>query len=212
MDLERGNYPQFRAYCMQNYYTDVNFTKHLAKPPKRTRRPGALHEDLRQSTVMGGPALDPVPDEASDRHQGEFNTSTMHAWSSTTVPTCCIAPIMLVARRIRTVCALQLLPGIVKAAGFFRLVLEGRNPFWLGSSKTLTGFAPPDQAGQLYIPYIPTRSTQAETGVPATVASTLEKPWARSPSGRTSRFRVFGVLVEAFSGLDAELAGVDVSV
>ena len=57
MDLERGNYPQFRAYCMQNYYTDVNFTKHLAKPPKRTRRPGALHEDLRQSTVIGEPAL-----------------------------------------------------------------------------------------------------------------------------------------------------------
>ncbi len=26
MDLERGNFPQFRGYCMQNYYTDENFT------------------------------------------------------------------------------------------------------------------------------------------------------------------------------------------
>jgi len=36
-DLERGNFPQFRGFCMQNYYSDKNFTKHLAKPP---------HEDL----------------------------------------------------------------------------------------------------------------------------------------------------------------------
>jgi lactate 2-monooxygenase len=32
-DLERGNFPQFRGYCMQNYYSDENFTKHLTKPP-----------------------------------------------------------------------------------------------------------------------------------------------------------------------------------
>ena len=73
MDLERGNFPQFRGYCMQNYYTDVNFTKHLAKPPEEDQPAalGALHEDLRQSSVMGGPALDPDSDEASDRHQGD---------------------------------------------------------------------------------------------------------------------------------------------
>jgi lactate 2-monooxygenase len=41
MDLERGNFPQFRGYCMQNYYTDVNFTKHLAKPPEEDQ-PAAL--------------------------------------------------------------------------------------------------------------------------------------------------------------------------
>jgi lactate 2-monooxygenase len=38
-DLERGNFPQFRGYCMQNYYSDKNFTKHLAKPPVKTKRP-----------------------------------------------------------------------------------------------------------------------------------------------------------------------------
>src|ERR1700757_3154687 len=32
-DLERGNFPQFRGFCMENYYSDENFTKHLAKPP-----------------------------------------------------------------------------------------------------------------------------------------------------------------------------------
>ncbi len=41
MDLERGNFPQFRGYCMQNYYTDENFTKHLAKPPEEDQ-PAAL--------------------------------------------------------------------------------------------------------------------------------------------------------------------------
>jgi lactate 2-monooxygenase len=32
-DLERGNFPQFRGFCMANYYSDNSFTKHLAKPP-----------------------------------------------------------------------------------------------------------------------------------------------------------------------------------
>src|SRR6476659_6090436 len=32
-DLAIGNYPQARGFCMQNYYSDENFTKHLAKPP-----------------------------------------------------------------------------------------------------------------------------------------------------------------------------------
>ncbi|MGC1537702.1 MAG: alpha-hydroxy-acid oxidizing protein, partial [Candidatus Sulfotelmatobacter sp.] len=32
-DLERGNFPQFRGFCMENYYSDNSFTKHLAKPP-----------------------------------------------------------------------------------------------------------------------------------------------------------------------------------
>ena len=41
MDLERGNFPQFRGFCMQNYYTDANFTKHLAKPPEEAQ-PAAL--------------------------------------------------------------------------------------------------------------------------------------------------------------------------
>ena len=33
-DLERGNFPQFRGFCMENYYSDNSFTKHLAKPPQ----------------------------------------------------------------------------------------------------------------------------------------------------------------------------------
>jgi lactate 2-monooxygenase len=40
-DLERGNFPQFRGFCMQNYYSDENFTKHLAKPPHEDQ-PAAL--------------------------------------------------------------------------------------------------------------------------------------------------------------------------
>jgi lactate 2-monooxygenase len=40
-DLERGNFPQFRGFCMQNYYSDDNFTKHLAKPPHEDQ-PAAL--------------------------------------------------------------------------------------------------------------------------------------------------------------------------
>ena len=39
--LERGNFPQFRGFCMENYYSDKNFTKHLAKPP-REDPPAAL--------------------------------------------------------------------------------------------------------------------------------------------------------------------------
>jgi lactate 2-monooxygenase len=40
-DLERGNFPQFRGFCMENYYSDENFTKHLANPP-REDQPAAL--------------------------------------------------------------------------------------------------------------------------------------------------------------------------
>ncbi|MFI5782848.1 alpha-hydroxy-acid oxidizing protein [Nocardia sp. NPDC051570] len=40
-DLERGNFPQSRGYCMENYYSDENFTRHLAKPPHEDQ-PAAL--------------------------------------------------------------------------------------------------------------------------------------------------------------------------
>src|SRR4051794_8478390 len=36
-DLQLGNFPQFRGFCMENYYSDENFTKHLAKPPHEGR-------------------------------------------------------------------------------------------------------------------------------------------------------------------------------
>ena len=42
-DLERGNFPQFRGFCMQNYYSDKNFTKHLAKPPHEDQAAALQH-------------------------------------------------------------------------------------------------------------------------------------------------------------------------
>lgn len=42
-DLERGNFPQYRGYCMQNYYSDRNFTKHLAKPPHEDQAAALRH-------------------------------------------------------------------------------------------------------------------------------------------------------------------------
>jgi lactate 2-monooxygenase len=42
-DLERGNFPQFRGYCMENYYSDNSFTKHLAKPPHEDQAAALAH-------------------------------------------------------------------------------------------------------------------------------------------------------------------------
>jgi lactate 2-monooxygenase len=42
-DLQRGNFPQFRGYCMENYYSDENFTKHLAKPPHEDHAAALQH-------------------------------------------------------------------------------------------------------------------------------------------------------------------------
>lgn len=42
-DLERGNFPQFRGFCMENYYSDENFTKHLAKPPHEDQAAALRH-------------------------------------------------------------------------------------------------------------------------------------------------------------------------
>jgi lactate 2-monooxygenase len=42
-DLERGNFPQFRGFCMENYYSDENFTKHLAKPPHEDQAGALAH-------------------------------------------------------------------------------------------------------------------------------------------------------------------------
>jgi lactate 2-monooxygenase len=42
-DLDIGNFPQFRGYCMQNYYSDENFTKHLAKPPQEDQAAALAH-------------------------------------------------------------------------------------------------------------------------------------------------------------------------
>src|SRR6201991_1067584 len=42
-DLAIGNYPQARGFCMQNYYSDENFTKHLAKPPHEDQAAALRH-------------------------------------------------------------------------------------------------------------------------------------------------------------------------
>ncbi|MEZ0050371.1 lactate 2-monooxygenase [Mycobacterium sp. MAA66] len=42
-DLAIGNFPQFRGFCMQNYYSDENFTKHLAKPPQEDQAAALTH-------------------------------------------------------------------------------------------------------------------------------------------------------------------------
>ena len=90
-DLAIGNYPQARGFCMENYYSDENFTKHLAKPP---------HEDpaatLRYyASIFAVPLAwedlrwirDPTPNFPS-RSRG-FSTPTMPGWRSTMVPTYC---------------------------------------------------------------------------------------------------------------------------
>jgi lactate 2-monooxygenase len=42
-DLQLGNFPQFRGFCMENYYSDENFTKHLAKPPHEDQAAALQH-------------------------------------------------------------------------------------------------------------------------------------------------------------------------
>ena len=71
-DLERGNFPQFRGFCMENYYTDVNFTKHLAKLPPRGPIRAALAHFAKIFALpldVGGFAVDPIPNQASCRSE-----------------------------------------------------------------------------------------------------------------------------------------------
>jgi isopentenyl diphosphate isomerase/L-lactate dehydrogenase-like FMN-dependent dehydrogenase len=50
-DLERGNFAQFRGFCMENYYSDNSFTKHLAKPPQEDQAAALPH----YSTIFAHP-------------------------------------------------------------------------------------------------------------------------------------------------------------
>ena len=101
-DLERGNFPQFRGFCMENYYSDKNFTKHLAKPPREDQAAASAHfaknfahpltwEDLRwiRSQTKLPIAVKGIqhPDDAR--------------MAIETAPTCCTAQITVVARPIR---------------------------------------------------------------------------------------------------------------
>ena len=99
---ETGNFPQFRGYCMQNYYSDKNFTKHLAKPPEEDQAAALAHytkifanplswEDLRWIRTQ---TKLPSPSRG-------FSIPTTRAWQLRTVPTCSIALITVAVRQIR---------------------------------------------------------------------------------------------------------------
>ena len=117
-DLERGNFPQFRGFCMQNYYTDDNFTKHLAKPPQEDQAAALAHylevfahplswEDLRwireQTTLPIAVKGIQHPDDArlAIDNGADVLYCTNHG-----------------GRQANSgISTLQLLPGVVKAAG-----------------------------------------------------------------------------------------------
>jgi lactate 2-monooxygenase len=114
-DLERGNFPQFRGYCMQNYYTDENFTKHLAKPPAEDQPAALAHyqkifahplswEDLRWIRTQ---TKLPIAVKG-------IQHPTTRAWRSTTVPTCFTALITVDVRQIRRFPRCSCCPGSSK--------------------------------------------------------------------------------------------------
>src|SRR6201993_692726 len=127
MDLERGNFPQFRGYCMQNYYTDVNFTKHLAKPPEEDQPAALAHytkifahplswEDLRwiRSQTKLPLAIKGIqhPDDArlAIDNGADVLYCTNHGGRQAN----------------SAVSTLQLLPGVVKAAGSTPVMFDFR--------------------------------------------------------------------------------------
>jgi lactate 2-monooxygenase len=124
-DLERGNFPQFRGFCMQNYYSDENFTKHLAKPPHEDQAAALAHfattyvhpltwEDLRwirsQTTLPIAVKGIQHPDDArmAIDNGADVLYCTNHGGrqANSGIP------------------ALQLLPGVVKAAGSTPVIFD----------------------------------------------------------------------------------------
>jgi lactate 2-monooxygenase len=130
-DLERGNFPQFRGYCMQNYYSDKNFTKHLAKPPREDQAAALQHylkifakplswEDLRwirnQTKLPIAVKGIQHPDDArlAIENGADVLYCTNHG-----------------GRQANSgISILQLLPGVVKAAGSTPVLFDSgvRNP------------------------------------------------------------------------------------
>jgi lactate 2-monooxygenase len=130
-DLERGNFPQFRGYCMQNYYSDKNFTKHLAKPPREDQAAALQHylkifakplswEDLRwirnQTKLPIAVKGIQHPDDArlAIENGADVLYCTNHG-----------------GRQANSgISTLQLLPGVVKAAGSTPVLFDSgvRNP------------------------------------------------------------------------------------
>jgi lactate 2-monooxygenase len=125
IDLERGNFPQFRGFCMQNYYSDENFTKHLAKPPHEDQAAALAHfattyihpltwEDLRwirsQTTLPIAVKGIQHPDDArmAIDNGADVLYCTNHG-----------------GRQANSgISALQLLPGVVKAAGSTPVIFD----------------------------------------------------------------------------------------
>jgi isopentenyl diphosphate isomerase/L-lactate dehydrogenase-like FMN-dependent dehydrogenase len=124
-DLERGNFPQFRGFCMQNYYSDENFTKHLTKPPHEDQAAALAHfattyvhpltwEDLRwirsQTTLPIAVKGIQHPDDArmAIDNGADVLYCTNHGGrqANSGIP------------------ALQLLPGVVKAAGSTPVIFD----------------------------------------------------------------------------------------
>jgi lactate 2-monooxygenase len=130
-DLERGNFPQFRGLCMQNYYSDKNFTKHLAKPPHEDQAAALQHylkifvhslswEDLRwirtQTKLPIAVKGIQHPDDArlAIDHGADVIYCTNHGGRQAN----------------SAISALQLLPAVVKAAGSTPVMFDSgvRNP------------------------------------------------------------------------------------
>jgi lactate 2-monooxygenase len=125
-DLAIGNYPQARGFCMENYYSDENFTKHLAKPP---------HEDP-AATLRYYASIFAVPLAWEDLRWIRSNTKLPIAIKGIQHPDDARlaidngADVLYVTnhggRQANSgIPTLQLLPGVVEAAGSTPVMFDG---------------------------------------------------------------------------------------
>ena len=125
-DLAIGNYPQARGFCMENYYSDENFTKHLAKPP---------HEDP-AATLRYYASIFAVPLSWDDLRWIRANTKLPIAVKGIQHPDDARfaidngADVLYVTnhggRQANSgIPTLQLLPGVVEAAGSTPVMFDG---------------------------------------------------------------------------------------
>jgi lactate 2-monooxygenase len=125
-DLAIGNYPQARGFCMENYYSDENFTKHLAKPP---------HEDP-AATLRYYASIFAVPLAWDDLRWIRSNTKLPVAVKGIQHPDDARlaidngADVLYVTnhggRQANSgISTLQLLPGVIEAAGSTPVMFDG---------------------------------------------------------------------------------------
>jgi isopentenyl diphosphate isomerase/L-lactate dehydrogenase-like FMN-dependent dehydrogenase len=125
-DLAIGNYPQARGFCMENYYSDENFTKHLAKPP---------HEDP-AATLRYYASIFAVPLAWEDLRWIRSNTKLPVAVKGIQHPDDARlaidngADVLYVTnhggRQANSgIPTLQLLPGVIEAAGSTPVMFDG---------------------------------------------------------------------------------------